>query len=99
MESDVPKNSYYLIVFHNLIAAILGGIAISNYIMNDTKQNSLLLISVLLFLGLQLVIYIEKYYLAESHSLFLRPLAMTLNIFAFYTFYKFVISSEKLDHD
>ncbi len=99
LASDVPQNSYYLIVFHNLVAAILGGIAISNYIMSDTKQNSLLLICVLLFLGLQLVIYIEKYYLAESHSLFLRPLAMTLNIFAFYAFYKFVISSEKLNYD
>ncbi len=99
LASDVPQNSYYLIVFHNLMAAILGGIAISNYIMSDTKQNSLLLICVLLFLGLQLVIYIEKYYLAESHSLFLRPLAMTLNIFAFYAFYKFVISSEKLNYD
>lgn len=97
--SDVPENSYYLIVFHNFMAAILGGIAISNYVMSDTKQNSLLLISVLLFLGLQLVIYIEKYYLVDSHSILLRPLAMTLNILAFYTFYEFVISSEKLDND
>jgi len=97
--SDVPKNSYYLIVLHNIIASILGGVAISNYMMNDSKQNSLLLISVLLFLGLQLVIYIEKYFLADSHSIFLRPLAMTLNISAFYMFYKFVISSEKLNND
>ena len=80
------------------MAATLGGVAISNYLMSDTKQNSLLLISVLLFLGLQLVIYIEKYYLADSHSSLLRPLAMTLNILAFYSFYKFVISSEKLDN-
>ncbi len=93
--SDVPENSYYLIFFHNLIAAVLGGIAISSYIMDDSKQNSFLLISVLLFLGLQLVIYIEKYYLVESHSHILRPLAMTLNILAFYIFYKFVIISEK----
>jgi len=93
--SDVPENSYYLIFFHNLIAAVLGGVAISSYVMNDNKQNSYLLISVLLFLGLQLVIYIEKYYLVESHSYILRPLAMTLNILAFYIFYKFVIISEK----
>ena len=98
LASDVPENSYYLIIFHNLMAATLGGVAISNYLMSDTKQNSLLLISVLLFLGLQLVIYIEKYYLADSHSSLLRPLAMTLNILAFYSFYKFVISSEKLDN-
>ena len=93
--SDVPDNSYYLIFFHNLIAAVLGGVAISSYVMNDNKQNSYLLISVLFFLGLQLVIYIEKYYLVESYSYILRPLAMTLNILAFYVFYKFVIISEK----
>ncbi len=98
--SDVPDNSYYLIIFHNLIATLLGGIAISSYIINDSKQNSYLLISVLLFLGLQLVIYIERYYLVESHSNVLRPLAMTLNIFAFYMFYNFVIISErKLDYN
>jgi hypothetical protein len=93
--SEVPDNSYYLIFFHNLIAAVLGGIAISSYVMNDSKENSLLMISVLLFLGLQLVIYIEKYYFAESHSTMLRPLAMTLNVLAFYIFYKFVITSQK----
>jgi len=93
--SDVPKNSYYLIFFHNLIAAVLGGVAISSYVMDDSKQNSFLLISVLLFLGLQLVIYIEKYYLVDAHSHVLRPLAMTLNILAFYVFYRFVIISEK----
>lgn len=93
--SDVPENSYYLIFFHNLIAAVLGGVAISSYVMNDSKQNSYLLISVLLFLGLQLVIYIEKYYLVDSHSYILRPLAMTLNILAFYMFYQFVVISEK----
>lgn len=93
--TDVPENSYYLIFFHNLMATILGGVAISSYVMVDSKQNSYLLISVLLFLGLQLVIYIERYYLAESHSAILRPLAMILNILAFYVFYKFVIISEK----
>jgi hypothetical protein len=97
--SDVPENSYYLIVFHNIMASILGGMAISNYVMNDNKQNSLLLISVLLFLGLQLVVYIEKYYLVNTHSFLLRPLAMTLNVLAFYTFYKFVLASERLDND
>lgn len=97
--TDVPENSYYLIIFINLLASILGGVAISNYVMNDNVQNSLLLISVLLFLGLQLVVYIEKYYLIDLHSVLLRPLAMTLNILAFFSFYKFVISSEKLNTD
>lgn len=92
--ADIPENTYFLVIFHNIIAAVLGGFAISSYILNDNKLNSFLLISVLLFLGLQLVIYIEKYYLVESHSRILRPLAMTLNVFAFYMFYKFMICSE-----
>jgi hypothetical protein len=93
--SDIPENSYYLIVFQSIMAAVLGGIAIASYSVNDSKQNSLLLISVILFLGLQLVVYIERYFLAELNSFCLRPLAMTLNVCAFYIFYKFVIASEK----
>lgn len=93
--SDIPENSYYLIVFQSIMAAVLGGIAIASYSVNDSKQNSLLLISVILFLGLQLVVYIERYFLAEFNSFCLRPLAMTLNVCAFYIFYKFVTASEK----
>lgn len=93
--ADIPENSYYLVIFHNVLAAVLGGTAISSYIMNDSKENSFLMISVLLFLGLQLVIYIEKYYLVVEHTTLLRPLAMTLNVLAFYMFYKFVMLSEK----
>lgn len=94
--SDIPENSYYLIVFQSIMAAVLGGIAIASYSVNDSKQNSLLLISVILFLGLQLVVYIERYFLAELNSFCLRPLAMSLNVAAFYFFYKFVITSEKV---
>lgn len=93
--SDIPENSYYLIILQCIMAAVLGGIAIASYSLNDSKQNSLLLISIILFLGLQLVVYIEKYFLAELNSFCLRPLAMTLNVCAFYIFYKFVIASEK----
>ena len=94
--ADIPENTYYLAFFHNVLAAFLGGTAISSYVMNDSKENSLLMISVLLFLGLQLVIYIEKYYLVESHTVMLRPLAMSLNFMAFYVFYKFVIISQNI---
>ncbi|MEN9335270.1 MAG: hypothetical protein RLZZ500_257 [Bacteroidota bacterium] len=92
--NELPDNTMYLILFHNILASILGGIAISLYVMEDSKVNSLLLISTLLFLGLQLVIYIEKYYLTEVHSEWMRPLAMSINILAFYTFYKFVLAAE-----
>lgn len=92
--SDVPQNTYGLLVVHNLMGAVLGGIGISNYMINDNKQHSLLMISVLLFLGLQLVIYVERYYLYNISLEYIRPLAMLLNVLAFFTFYKYVLATE-----
>ena len=92
--SDVPANSYYLIILHNIMAAVLGALAITSYVIDDNKRNSYLLISVLLFLGLQLIIYVEKYYLSDNNIYCLRPLAMSVNALAFFAFYKFVLVSE-----
>ncbi len=92
--TDVPENSYELLILLNILGAILGGIGISNYALNDNKQNSLLMISVLMFLGLQMVVYVERYYLASIMLEYIRPLAMVLNVLAFFTFYKYVIAVE-----
>ena len=96
--TDVPENSYELLILLNVMGAILGGIGISNYVINDNKQNSLLLISVLMFLGLQMVVYVERYYLASILLECIRPLAMLLNVLAFYIFYKYVIAAESNDN-
>ncbi len=96
--SDVPENSYGLLIVHNIMGAVMGGIGISNYIINDNKQNSLLMVSVLLFLGLQMVVYVERYYLYNISLEYIRPLAMLLNVLAFFTFYKYVLSVES-NHD
>ena len=96
--TDVPENSYELLILLNVMGAILGGIGISNYILNDNKQNSLLMISVLMFLGLQMVVYVERYYLASIFLECIRPLAMLLNVLAFYIFYKYVIAAESNDN-
>ena len=92
--TDVPENSYVLLILLNILGAILGGIGISNYILNDNKQNALLMISVLMFLGLQMVVYVERYYLASVMLECIRPLAMLLNVLAFFAFYKYVIAAE-----
>lgn len=92
--SDVPPNTYGLLVVHNVMGAVLGGIGISNYITNDNKQHSLLMISVLLFLGLQMVVYVERYYLYNISLEYIRPLAMLLNVLAFFAFYKYVLATE-----
>lgn len=95
-ETDsIPENSYAIIIIQNLLISLFAGIALSNYIMDDNKQNSVLLISSFLFVLLQFVIFIEKYFLYDELNQVFRPLAMTLNAFAFYTFYKYVVISEK----
>lgn len=92
--TDVPDNSYILIVIVNILGAVLGGIGISSYVHNDNKKNSLLMIAVLLFLGLQLVVFVERYYLSDLFLEYVRPLAMLLNVLAFFAFYKYVIVAE-----
>jgi len=97
--SEVPQNSFVLLIFQNILISILGGIALSNYIMHDNKRNSWLLICGLLFVGLQFIVFIEKYYLSGLSLTIFRPIAMGLNAFAFYTFYEFISAIEKSDEN
>ncbi|MES2410944.1 MAG: lysoplasmalogenase family protein [Bacteroidota bacterium] len=97
---EIPANSVYLIIFHNLLISMFAGIALSSYFMNDNKQNSVLLISALLFVMLQFVVFVEKYFLMGEYEELLRPLAMTFNALAFFSFYKYIIIAEKkLNHN
>lgn len=96
---EIPENSIYIIIFQNLLISLFAGIALSSYFMNDNKQNSLLLISALLFVMLQFVVFIEKYFLVNEFEELFRPLAMTFNAFAFFSFYKYVITAEKSNNN
>jgi hypothetical protein len=95
--SEVPEESFIVLVIQNILISVFGGIALSNYIMNDNKKNSWLLICGLLFVALQFIVFIEKYYLSNLSPTIFRPIAMGLNAFAFYTFYEFVLAIEKSD--
>lgn len=94
--SEVPKNSYVLLIFHVFLVSILGSICITNYIKKDTIMSAYLLIAGLLFISLQLVIYIEKYFLHSINIVPLRPIAMLLNVLAFFSFYKFILEVHKV---
>jgi hypothetical protein len=96
---DIPQESYYLLVIQNVLISLFAGVSLSSYVMNDNKQNSILLISALLFVMLQFAVFIEKYFLTNEFQELFRPLAMTLNTLAFFTFYKYVINAEKSAHD
>ena len=99
ISTEIPADTYLILVVQNFLIAFFGGIALSNYIMNDNKKNSWLLISGLLFVSLQFIIFLEKYYLSDVSLGIFRPIAMGLNTFAFYTFYEFVVATERSDNN
>lgn len=96
---DIPENTVTILIFQNLLISSFAGIALSGYVMNDNKQNSILLISALLFVMLQFVVFVEKYYLINEYEELFRPLAMTLNALAFFSFYNYIITAEKLNNN
>jgi hypothetical protein len=73
---------------------LFAGLSLACYVMQDNKQNSILLISALLFVMLQFTVFIEKYYLTDEYQYLFRPLAMSLNTLAFFSFYKYVVTAE-----
>ncbi|WP_293872023.1 lysoplasmalogenase family protein [Flavobacterium sp.] len=97
--SEIPENSFYVIIIQNILISVLTGIALASYVMNDSKQNSILLISALLFVMLQFVVFVEKYFLTNEYQEFFRPTAMTLNALAFFSLYKYVVTSEKSNYN
>jgi len=96
ISSDVPADTFWVMILQNIMISILGGVSVSTYMMHDNKRSSWLLICGMLFVALQFAVFIEKYYLVGFSPL-LRPLSMALNAFAFYTFYEFVIAAEQSD--
>lgn len=88
----VSKEVYYIMIIHNSLISLLGGIALSHYIMNDSIRSSWLLICVLSFVTLHFIIFIEKFYIQLQ---IFRPIAMSLNAFAYYAFYRFILIIER----
>lgn len=85
---EVQRDYYNLLLINNLLIAIMGGIALSNYVMEDIDSKSLwLLITVLFFAGTQLLFYIEKFFIDLQ---IFRPLSLALNYFGLFALYRFV---------
>ncbi|WP_310377554.1 hypothetical protein [Flavobacterium sp.] len=94
ISSEIPKNSFYILILQNVLVSIIGGISLSDYIMNDNKKYTLLLIFGLLTVMLYFIVFIEKYYLGNLSPVIFRPIAMMLNATVYYVFYRFVIETE-----
>jgi len=92
---DIPEKSIYILILQNILISIFAGVALSSYVMQDNKQNSLLLICALLFVMLQFTVFIEKYLLVNEFEEFFRPIAMSFNTLAFFSLYKYIVTAEK----
>lgn len=104
ISSEIEMKSYLILIFQNVLISFIGGLALSEYIMNYNKMNAWLLIFGLLSVMQYFIVFIEKYYLMNLAPIALRPLAMFLNASVYYAFYRFIMDAEKtntvlLDND
>ena len=91
---NIEAREFFPTVINGILISVLAGIALSNYILNDNKKNSWLAISTLLFIALVSIFLFEKYYIS---NVMFQPISALIFGFAHYTFYRFVIESEKPD--
>jgi len=92
--NEITDVEFNTLILQSILISLLAGISTANYFKNENRQNSWLLISTLLFIGLRFIVFIERFIISDLTLLFNRPISVILNTFAFYTFYKFVIASE-----
>ncbi|SFE93751.1 hypothetical protein [Flavobacterium xueshanense] len=99
ISDEIPKESYYPLVIQNILVSILGGVVLSNYFMNETKNTPWLSIFGVLSIALYFIVFIEKCFLPNLPPTYFRPLGMILYVTSYYAFYKFVIDTERLKAD
>ena len=93
--SETSYVDFKFLMLQNILTSVLGGIAVSSYMIDDNRKNSWLLISILLFIGLRFMLFIQSFYLTDLTLPVIKPIIIALNIFAYFTMYKFVIEAEK----
>ncbi|MBL0012381.1 MAG: hypothetical protein IPP30_01050 [Flavobacterium sp.] len=93
--NEITDIEFNTLILQSILISILAGVSITNYFKDENRQHSWLLISTLLFIGLRFIVFIERFVISDLSLIFNRPIAVILNTFAFYTFYKFVIEAEQ----
>ena len=92
--NEISDSQFNVLILQSILTSVLSGIALSSYLVSDNRQNSWLLISALILIGLRFIIFIEEYFLYDLSSPIYRPIIVLLYVFASFTFYKFVIAAE-----
>ncbi len=92
--NDISNVELNVLILQSSLISVLAGISITNYFKNENRQNSWLLISTLLFIGLRFIVFIERYIISDLTLSVNRPIEVILSAFAFFTFYKYIIAAE-----
>ena len=89
--SDIYGLVFFNTLMQSLLMTILGGFALSNFVLKNDETSKLLLMSSLFF-AINLFVLGVKYYFLDM--LFLKPLSMLFFILAQYILYLFIIKIE-----
>lgn len=91
--------SYVILIVQIVLISILSGIILSQYLLTFNKKHMWLFVFGLMSLTQTFIIFLEKFYLSGSNFISLRPMALLLNTIVCFSFYKFVLATERLNDD
>jgi hypothetical protein len=94
LNHDSFEHSLLPAILNVVMISILGGLSVSNYFMEASVQNTLLLISTTLFAFLAVIFLIQKYYLFIA---VLESIRVIVLMAAHYIFYRYMLLTEKLN--
>lgn len=96
---DVLVRSYVVLVVQIILISTLSGIILSQYLGTFNKKFVWLFVFGLMSLMQTFLIFLEKFYFEGFTIISLRPMSLLLNTMVCFSFYRFVITAESLDHD
>lgn len=86
------SSSFYPALINAILISLLSGIALCNYVLDDSRTNSWLAISTLLAVVSVYLFMIQKYYFPNA---IFQPISALIFSCSHFAFYKFVVISEK----
>jgi hypothetical protein len=92
-------SSYVVLIVQIVLISVLSGIILSHYLSNFNRKDIWLLVFGLMSLMQTFLIFIEKFYLSGFTVIRIRPINLLLNTIVCFSFYKFVIATERLNED
>lgn len=92
LTQDSLGQSFFVAVVNVILISVLGGLSLSNYLMEEGFKHTWLLISTFLYTIIVFLFVIQKYYIFIP---IFQPIRVLLLMSAHYFFYLYILMSEK----